>query len=127
MKKITFILITLVLVSAFAFGVSLNTQTVMSTATVEAINAQNAQLGLPWTAGLNGFNGKTIGQLSAMNGWRPLPKDFVSAFLTRKLTTTDDMLMGSYTMFNPLTMDASNLPTAYDLSNQFVQYPGISY
>ncbi|HEU25100.1 MAG TPA: hypothetical protein ENO32_08330 [Mesoaciditoga lauensis] len=129
MKKITFVLIALFLVSAFAFGVSLNTQTVMSTATVEAINAQNSQLGLPWKAGLNDFSGRTIEQLSVMNGWRPLPKDFVNAILSKakKLTTTDDMLMGSYTMFNPLTMDASNLRTAYDLSNQFVQYPGISY
>jgi len=87
MKKITFLLIALVLVSAFAFGISLNAQTVMSTATVEAINAQNAQVGLSWTAGLNGFNGKTIGQLSVMNGWRPLPKDFVNAILSKAKKT----------------------------------------
>ncbi len=127
MKKMTLVLVSLMIMAIFAFGLSLNEQTVLSTAVVNEINAQNVQNGLPWVAGLNGFDGKTIGQLSVMNGWRPLPKDFVSAFLTKKLTTTDDMLMGSYTMFNPLTMNASNLPSAYDLSDQFVNYPGISY
>jgi hypothetical protein len=58
MKKITFLLIALVLVSAFAFGISLNAQTVMSTATVEAINAQMPKLVFHGRRGLTALTGK---------------------------------------------------------------------
>lgn len=124
MRKITFLLIVaLTLFSIFALA-NLTTTSVVNQQTVNEINAYNASHSLPWVAKVDPkFEGKTIQFLSVMNGWRRLPKQIMMDIITRHLTTTDNMIMGSYTLFNPLAMDESTIPASYDLRD----VNGISY
>ncbi len=130
MKKTLLFIGALLAVSVLIFGLNITNQTVMNQTLVNEINSVNAQSNLPWTAALDKvFNGKTLQELSVMDGWKPLPSEFVLDLRSKakKLTTTDNMVMGSYTMFDPLTMNSSTLPATYDLSDQFSSDPGISY
>ncbi len=125
MKKTVFLLISILMIfTVFSMANGITAQSVINQETINQINTYNASHGLPWVAKLNPkFEGKTIQELSILNGWKPLPKQIMMDMITRHLTTTDNMIMSSYTLFNPLTMDESSIPSNYDLRD----VNGVSY
>ena len=129
MKKITILtILSIFVISVFAMAFTLTPNTVVNQQLINEINAYNKVHNLPWTAGLNpAFKGKTIQYLSVLNGHRMLPpkmrQQIIQAIKTKHLTTTDNMIMGYYTLFNPDVMDASTLPASFDLRD----VNGVSY
>ena len=129
MKKMTILtILSIFIVSVFAIAFTTTPTTVVNQQLINEINTYNKTHNLPWTAGLNPkFNGKTIQYLSVLNGHRMLPpkmrQQIVQAIKTKHLTTTDNMIMGYYTLFNPFAMNENSIPGNYDLRN----VNGVSY
>lgn len=121
MKKTTIlIVISLVIVSAFAFAINFTPNTVFNQQLISQINAYNAAHNLPWKAALSpAFKGKTLAELKILDGGRKIPnkiqQEIIEFQKNRHLTTTDNSIMAYYTLFDPTVMDDSNLPANFDL------------